>query len=52
MRLDGCAADTLQELIATKHNVLCDIGSQGTRGTRADLRKTFARLCDRIWAAQ
>lgn len=44
--------DTLHELIATKHNVLCDIGSQGTRRAKADLRKTFAQLCDKIWAAQ
>jgi hypothetical protein len=39
-------------LIATKHNVLCDIGSQGTRGSEADLQKKFGQLCDKIWAAQ
>lgn len=44
--------DTLQELIATKHNVLCDIGSQGTKGAKADLRKKLGQLCDKIWAAQ
>jgi hypothetical protein len=43
---------TLKELIATKRNVLCDIGSQGTKGTEADLQKKFGQLCDKIWAAQ
>lgn len=43
---------TLHELIATRHNVLCDIGSQGATGTQADLQKKFAQLCDKIWAAQ
>jgi hypothetical protein len=43
---------TLHELIATRHNVLCDIGSQGATGSQADLQKTFAQLCDKIWAAQ
>lgn len=43
---------TLHELIATKHNVLCDIGSQGTKGSDADLQKKFAELCDKIWAAR
>lgn len=42
---------TLHELIATRHNVLCDIGSHGTAGTEADLRKKFGQLCDKIWAA-
>jgi hypothetical protein len=43
---------TLHELIATKHNVLCDIGSHGTKGTDTDLKKTFGQLCDKIWAAR
>ncbi len=43
---------TLHELIATKHNVLCDIGSQGTKGTEADLQEKFGQLCNKIWAAQ
>ncbi len=43
---------TLKELIATKHNVLCDIGSQGTKASEADLQKKFGQLCDKIWAAQ
>ena len=42
----------LHELIATKHNVLCDIGSQGTKGSEAGLQKKFGQLCDKIWAAQ
>jgi hypothetical protein len=43
---------TLKELIATKHNVLCDIGSSGAKGTETDLEKKFGQLCDKIWAAQ
>jgi hypothetical protein len=43
---------TLHELIATKHNALCDIGSQGTKGTDADLQKKFGQLCDKMWASQ
>lgn len=43
---------TLHELIATRRNVLCDIGSHGTTGTEADLEKKFGQLCDKIWAAQ
>ena len=42
---------TLKELIATKHNVLCDIGSQGTKASQADLQKKFGQLCEKIWAA-
>jgi hypothetical protein len=42
---------TLKELIATKHNVLCDIGSQGTKASEADLQKKFGQLCEKIWAA-
>lgn len=44
--------DTLRELIATKHNVLCDIGVEGASGSTADVQKKFAALCGRIWAAQ
>jgi hypothetical protein len=44
--------DMLRELIATRHNVLCDIGSTGVPGTAAELQKTFAALCNKIWAAQ
>ncbi len=44
--------DTLRELIATKHNVLCDISANGARGSAADMRKKFTALCDRIWAAR
>jgi hypothetical protein len=43
---------TLHELIATKHNVLCDLGSQGAKGSEADLQKKLGQLCDKIWAAQ
>lgn len=43
---------TLRELIATRHNVLCDIASHGAKGTEADLQKKFGQLCDKIWAAQ
>lgn len=42
----------LRELIATKHNVLCDIGATGIPGSEADLQKKFGQLCDKIWAAQ
>ena len=42
---------TLKELIATKNNVLCDIGSMGGNGSEADLQKTFGQLCEKIWAA-
>jgi hypothetical protein len=43
---------TLKELIATKHNVLCDIQASGGNGTEADLQKKFGQLCDKVWAAQ
>jgi hypothetical protein len=43
---------TLKELIATKHNVLCDIQASGGNGTEADLQKRFGQLCDKVWAAQ
>jgi len=44
--------DTLRELIATKHNVLCDIQATGANGSAADVQKKFAALCGKIWAAQ
>ena len=44
--------DTLRELIATKHNVLCDIQATGANGSSADVQKKFAALCGKIWAAQ
>ncbi len=44
--------DTMRELIATKHNVLCDISATGARGSAEDVQKTFAGLCAKIWAAQ
>lgn len=60
--LDSTAADgigdrarwqsTLHELIATKGNVLCDIGAQGVDATEAELQKKFGQLCDKIWAAR
>jgi hypothetical protein len=43
--------DTLRELIATRHNVLCDIGSSGAKGSAGDVEKKFAALCGKIWAA-
>lgn len=44
--------DTLRELIATKHNVLCDVQATGTTGSAAQVQRTFAALCGKIWAAQ
>ena len=44
--------DTMRELIATKHNVLCDISATGAKGSEADAQKAFAVLCGKIWAAQ
>jgi len=44
--------DTMRELIATKHNVLCDIQATGAKGADADVQKAFGHLCDKIWAAQ
>jgi hypothetical protein len=43
---------TLRELIATKHNVLCDIGADSVKGSEAEVQKTFGQLCNKIWAAQ
>ena len=44
--------DTLHELIATKHNVLCDIGASGATGSPADIRQKLAALCQKVFAAQ
>jgi hypothetical protein len=43
--------DTMRELIATKHNVLCDIQATGAKGAEADVQKTFVGLCNKIWTA-
>jgi hypothetical protein len=42
--------DIVHELVATRHNVLCDIQSSGTKGTQPDLQKKFGSLCDKVWA--
>lgn len=45
--------DTLNEVIATKNNVLCDIGVMGPPGTAApDVQKRLGDLCNTIFARQ
>jgi hypothetical protein len=43
---------TLRELVATKHNVLCDISAEAIKGSDADLQAKFGQLCAKIWAAE
>lgn len=43
---------TLHELIATKHDVLCDIGASGATGSPAQIQQRLAALCQKIFAAQ
>lgn len=44
--------DTLHELIATKNNMLCDIGASGANGSSAEIQQRLGALCQKVFAAQ